>query len=165
MKDTTDIYHVRFQTTPHVKIKIEVDVDPPLGFSVEPKLLMMPFSFMVQCYTLPDLFAGKVHAWLFRGWNNRVKGRDWYDFEWYVRHQIPMGFEHFVKRAEQTHGYDASSMSIDVFKRLLKERILSTDIHLVKNDVRPFEKNPSELEIWSTDYFLKLIDYIHFNKN
>ena len=160
LKDTTEVYRLRFQTEPHIKIKIEVDTCPPLGFSTEPKLLLMPFSFMVQCYTLPDLFAGKVHALLFRGWNNRVKGRDWYDFEWYIRHQIPLGFDHFVKRAQQTHGYDASLMTVDFFKQLLKERILKLDMHLVKNDVRPFVKNTSDLDIWSKDYFLQLMEYI-----
>lgn len=62
LKDTTEIYNIHFQSTPSIKIKIEVDLQPPLGFSTEPKLLLLPFSFMVQCYTLPDLFAGKMHA-------------------------------------------------------------------------------------------------------
>ncbi len=164
LKDTTEIYNISFQTIPVVKIKLEVDTQPPLGFSTEPKLLLLPFSFMVQCYTLPDLFAGKTHAMLFRTWNNRVKGRDWYDFEWYVRHNIPLGFEHFVKRVEQTHGYNTETMTYPVFKELLKKRILETDIQLVKNDVRPFVKTPSELDIWSTEYFLQLVDLINLSK-
>jgi len=161
LKDTSEIYNISFQTIPNVKIKIEIDTQPPLGFSTEPKLLLLPFSFMVQCYTLPDLFAGKMHAMLFRSWNNRVKGRDWYDFEWYVRHAIPLGFEHFVKRAQQTHGYDNASMTPTVFKELLKKKILETDINLVKNDVQPFIKDPSAIAIWSTYYFLQLVDYMN----
>ena len=43
---------------------------------------------MTRCFTLPDLFAGKIHALVYRVWKNRVKGRDWYDFEWYVRHMF-----------------------------------------------------------------------------
>ena len=160
LKDTTEIYNLSFQTTQSIKIKIEVDTQPPLGFSTEPKLLLLPFSFMVRCYTLPDLFAGKTHALLFRNWKNRVKGRDWYDFEWYVRNDIPLGFEHFLKRAAQTHNFTNETLTPPIFKEMLKKRISETDINLVKNDVRPFIKNQSETDIWTTDYFLQLVDFI-----
>lgn len=161
LKDTTEIYNIRFQTKPTVKIKLEVDTQPPLGFATEPKLLMLPFSFMVKCYTLPDLFAGKMHAMLFRSWENRVKGRDWYDFEWYVRHGVSLGFNHFVKRAQQTHGYNSDTMTFHAFKELLQQKIAETDINLVKKDVRPFIQSPTELDIWSTAYFLQLVDLIN----
>lgn len=49
---------------------------------------------MTRCFTLPDLFAGKMHALIYRVWKNRVKGRDWYDFECYVRHNVPLDFTH-----------------------------------------------------------------------
>lgn len=160
LKDTTEIYNLSFQTTQSIKIKIEVDTQPPLGFSTEPKLLLLPFSFMVRCYTLPDLFAGKTHALLFRNWKNRVKGRDWYDFEWYVRNDIPLGFEHFLKRAAQTHNFTNETLTPPIFKEMLKKRISETDINLVKNDVRPFIKNQSETDIWTTEYFLQLTDFI-----
>lgn len=161
LKDTTEIYNLSFQTTQSIKIKIEVDTQPPLGFSTEPKLLLLPFSFMVRCYTLPDLFAGKTHALLFRNWKNRVKGRDWYDFEWYVRNDIPLGFEHFLERAAQTHNFINETLTPPIFKEMLKKRISETDINLVKNDVRPFIKNQSETDIWTTDYFLQLVDFIN----
>lgn len=162
LKDTTEIYNLKFQTSKNIKIKIEVDTQPPLGFSTEPRLLLLPFSFMVKCYTLPDLFAGKMHAFLFRNWKNRVKGRDWYDLEWYVRNNIPLGFGHFLQRAEQTHGFTKETLTPNVFKELLKNRITGTDINMMKNDVRPFIKNQSETDIWSTDYFLQLADFIKF---
>lgn len=160
LKDTTEIYNLRFQTTKSIKIKIEVDIQPPQGFSTEPKLLLMPFSFMVRCYTLPDLFAGKMHALLFRNWKNRVKGRDWYDFEWYIRNNVPLGFNHFLQRAGQTHGFTEETLTPQIFRELLIKRILETDIDLVKKDVRPFIKNRSEIDIWTTEYFLQLADLI-----
>ncbi len=163
LKDTTNMYQIRFQTAPSVKIKLEVNTNPPLGFSTESKLLLMPFSFMVRCFTLPDLFAGKMHALMFRNWKNRVKGRDWFDFEWYVRHNIPLGFKHFTSRATQTHDFSNDTMTISLFKEMLKKRILETDINLVKNDVRPFISKPSDIDIWSTDYFLQLIDFMQIN--
>lgn len=65
----------------NIKIKIEVDIEPPLGFKTEEKLLLKPYSFYVKCFTISDLFAGKMHALLFRKWKDNVKGRDWYDME------------------------------------------------------------------------------------
>lgn len=73
------MYDVTFQTEKSIKIKIEVDTCPPLNFKTEQKLLLQPHSFMTRCFTLPDLFAGKMHALVYRVWKNRVKGRDWYD--------------------------------------------------------------------------------------
>ncbi|GHU95489.1 hypothetical protein FACS1894156_5160 [Bacteroidia bacterium] len=162
LKDNTEIYNLAFTTEKNVKIKIEVDTQPPLGFATEHKLLMLPFSFMVRCYTLPDLYAGKMHALLFRAWKNRVKGRDWYDFEWYVRNNTALNFKHLQQRTEQINAIKSEDFTTDIFKNLLKEKILKTDINLVKNDVRPFIKNPAEMDIWSTDYFLQLVDRIRF---
>jgi hypothetical protein len=164
LKDTTEIYNLQFSTEKSVKIKIEVDTQPPAGFATEHKLLMLPFSFMVRCYTLPDLYAGKMHALLFRNWKNRVKGRDWYDFEWYVRNNIPLNFEHLQQRTAQINAISKSDFTKETFKQLLKERILKTDINAVKNDVRPFIKNPAEMDIWSSDYFLQLVERMKINE-
>ena len=76
LKDNTDVYDVSFQTDKSIKIKIEVDTQPPMNFRTEQKLLLQPHSFMTRCFALPDLFAGKMHALVYRGWKNRVKGRD-----------------------------------------------------------------------------------------
>ena len=162
LKDNTEVYNLQFTTEKNIKIKIEVDTQPPLGFETEYKLLMLPFSFMVRCYALPDLYAGKMHALLFRNWKGRVKGRDWYDFEWYVRNNVPLNFNHLQQRTEQLNEIGEKEFSIDHFKEMLKERILNTDMNTVKNDVRPFVKNTSEMDIWSTDYFLQIVDLIQF---
>lgn len=157
LKDNTDVYDVTFQTEKSVKIKIEVDTQPPLKFDTEQKLLLLPRSFMVRCFTLPDLFAGKMHALVYRAWKNRVKGRDWYDFEWYVRHSIPLDFTHLHERALQFNQEDISEES---FLEKLKERLSTADLNQVKSDVLPFVRNPKELDIWSNDYFLQLADMI-----
>jgi len=159
LKDNTDVYNVTFQTEESIRIKIEVDTCPPLKFSTEQKMLLLPESFFVRCFTLPDLFAGKIHALVYRAWKNRVKGRDWYDFEWYVRHNIPLDFEHLHERVLQFNGEDINRVS---FMRKLKERLSTADINQVKADVLPFVKNPKELEIWSNSYFLQLADMIRF---
>lgn len=157
LKDNTDVYDISFQTERTIKVKIEVDTVPPMKFSTEQKLLLQPKSFMTRCVSLPDLYAGKMHALVFRAWKNRVKGRDWYDFEWYVRNGIALDFPHLQERIRQFNG---TEMDIDKFMIALKERLSSTDINRVKEDVAPFLNNPHELDIWSNDYFLQLADMI-----
>ncbi len=159
LKDDTEIYNLAFQTERTIKVKIEVDTSPPLEFLTEQKLLLQPFSFMTRCFVLPDMFAGKMHALLFRNWKTRVKGRDWYDFEWYIRNQIPLGFNHLQERTRQLNGFE---MSKEDFMDKLKNRLSSTDIGLVKRDVAPFIKDEKSLEIWSNDYFLQLVDMLKY---
>ncbi|MDR2232238.1 MAG: nucleotidyl transferase AbiEii/AbiGii toxin family protein [Tannerella sp.] len=163
LKENTAIYDLQFSTEKQIKIKIEVDTQPPPGFMTEYKLLLLPFSFMTRCFALPDLYAGKMHAFLFRNWKTRVKGRDWYDFEWYVRNNIKLNFTHLQKRVESINLLPAMEFTSAVFKRMLKERIESANIEMVKNDVRPFLKNPQEMEIWNREYFLQLADRIQFD--
>lgn len=165
LKDNTDIVNIRFQTEPAVKIKIEVDKKPPLHFKTEYKLLLLPFSFMTRCFTLPSLFAGKMHALLFRKWRNRIKGRDWFDFEWYIRNNVPLDFNHFKARTMQSEGTHFSTLSQEKFKQLLIEKFEKTRIEHVTNDVRRFVLNPQELEIWSADYFKQLLGFLQFENN
>lgn len=159
LKDNTDVYNISFQTEKSIRIKIEVDTMPPLRFETEQQLLLQPFSFMVRCFTLPSLFAGKIHALLFRQWKNRVKGRDWYDFEWYVRTSVPLNFTHLQARVKEFNGMEIDR---EQFQTMLKERLSQTDIRQVKADVLPFVQNPSELDIWSNDYFVQLARRIHY---
>ena len=159
LKDNTDVYDLSFQTDKSIKIKIEVDTQPPLNFRTEQKLLLQPHSFMTRCFTLPDLFAGKMHALVYRGWKNRVKGRDWYDFEWYVRHNVPLDFAHLAERIRQFNNEEIGQAA---FMAQLKDRLASTNINQVKNDVLPFVRNPKELDIWSNDYFVQLADMMKF---
>ena len=159
LKDNMDVYDVSFQTDKSIKIKIEVDTQPPLNFRTEQKLLLQPHSFMTRCFTLPDLFAGKMHALVYRGWKNRVKGRDWYDFEWYVRHNVPLDFAHLAERVRQ---FNNEEIGREAFMAQLKDRLASANINQVKSDVLPFVRNPKELDIWSNDYFVKLADMMKF---
>lgn len=54
-------------------------------------------TFNIRTMTLPNLYAGKMHALLFRNWITRVKGRDWFDFEWYVKNNIPLNLSFMSK--------------------------------------------------------------------
>ena len=159
LKDNTDVYDISIQTDKSIKIKIEVDTQPPLNFRTEQKLLLQPHSFMTCCFTLSDLFAGKMHALVYRAWKNRVKGRDWYDFEWYVRNNISLGFSHLAERALQ---FNNEVITRETFIKKLKDRFASANMNQVKSDILPFIKNPKELDIWSNDYFIQLSDMIRF---
>ena len=163
LKDSTDLINVAFQTEPSVKIKIEVDKDPPLHFNTENKLLLLPFSFMTRCFDIPGLFAGKIHAFLYRNWKNRVKGRDWFDLEWYLRNGHTPDFVHLKARALQNGYTGKEEFSPELVVRLMKERINRTSISRVIDDVKPFIKSPNDFDIWSTEYFLQMVDMIKFS--
>ena len=148
----------------NIRIKIEVDRNPPLNFKTEEKLLLRPFSFYVKCFDLPSLFAGKMHALLFRKWKNRVKGREWFDMEWYIRTGVSLNLEHFLERAHESGDWEKPTISKEEFLDLLREKIKTTSIDKVKADVRPFIRNMEQLEIWSPQYFLDLVDLLKIEK-
>ena len=101
-----------------------------------------------------------MHALIYRSWKNRVKGRDWYDFEWYVRKNVAMDFKHFCERAYQFGSEEPGRLTPDRFRAILKDKIKETDIRQVKDDVMPFIKEQNKLNIWSTEYFLQLADMV-----
>ena len=145
-----------------IKIKIEVDRRPPLGFKTEEKLLIRPFSFYVKCFTRPCLFAGKLHALLYRKWNNRVKGRDWYDLEWYIKKGIPLDLDHFLSRAKDTGDWEADEITREQLIELLKNKIDSVSFSSIKDDVVRFIKDDHSLSIWSASYFNDLVEKMKF---
>lgn len=148
-----------------LKIKIEVDRNPPSNFQTEEKLLLRPFSFYVKCFTPSSLFAGKMHALLFRKWKNRVKGRDWYDVEWYIKKGIPLDINHFFTRAKDTHDWQGSSISEQQILELLEEKIDAVSFTQIKEDVVRFIENDSSLTIWSPAYFKDLIGKMKFENS
>jgi len=148
-----------------LKIKIEVDRRPPLNFDTEEKLLLRPFSFYVKSFTRPCLFSGKLHALLFRKWKNRVKGRDWYDLEWYIKKGIPLDVNHFLTRARDTNDWQYDSISNEQIIELLNTKIDEVSFKSIKEDVIRFIKNDTVLSIWSPQYFKDLIENIKFDRD
>lgn len=137
-----------------LKVKIEVDTDPPPGFSTQTRYLLQPIPFAVRSYSLQDLFAGKMHAILFRKWKNRVKGRDWYDLVWYAANHPHLNLVHLEQRMRQTcHWSGEKSLSPVVFTDLLIEAIDRLDVNQARKDVAPFVKDQQVLAIWSHDFF------------
>jgi hypothetical protein len=114
--------------------------------------LLQPIPFAVRTYTLPDLFAGKMHAVLCRKWKGRVKGRDWYDLVWYVTNHPELHLSHLEQRMRQS-GHWAVDGILDekVFRELLHAGIDSLNVDQARLEVEPFLKNPEVLEIWSKE--------------
>jgi len=146
-----------------IKIKFEVDCKPPLGFKTEEKLLVRPFSFYVRCFTRPCLFAGKLHALLYRKWNKRVKGRDWYDLEWYIKQGIPLDVRHFLCRSMDNEDWVGQYRSSDQILDLLNHKIESVSFTNIKEDVVRFIKDENVLSIWSAQYFKDLVEKMKFD--
>jgi Nucleotidyl transferase AbiEii toxin, Type IV TA system len=153
-----------FGSHPSIQIKLEVDTQPPLGFETEQKLLLKPFSFYVNCFKLPDLYAGKMHALLFRKWKQRVKGRDWYDMEWYIKKGVPLNLTHFAIRAKDSGDWKGGVMAPQDFIQLLNDKIDSVSFSRVREDIVRFIHNQKGLDIWSPKYFHDLTGKIIFKE-
>ena len=137
-----------------MKIKLEVDTNPPCDFNTKAEYLFQPVPFSVNTYSLPHLFAGKMHAILCRSWGNRVKGRDWYDLVWYAGKDIPVGLKHLESRMKQTGHLEANELLTEkILKQKLMEKIECTDFNNAAKDVLNFLKDPSSLELWSEEFF------------
>lgn len=154
-----DAQHKRAHKEEKISIKLEIDTNPPLGFEVEPKLILNPTPFYVVSHKPAYLFAGKVHALLCREWKNRVKGRDWYDFIWFIQKQVPLSLSHLEARLQQT-GHLQEPLSEELLLSMLKNKIMKIDWEQAKADVRIFIQDQQKLAIWSQQFFLELLQQI-----
>lgn len=150
-----------------VKIKLEVDTDPPLHFQTEDLIRLVPRAYSVKAFTLPSLFAGKVHAVLCRAWGNRPKGRDWYDLVWYTGKETKLDLTHLQARLGQGCKYLESKgvnlpqhLSCDTVIGLLEQRIDDLDVTKARADVLPFIRDAKELDLWSTGFFKQVVQQI-----
>ncbi len=152
-----------------VKIKLEVDTQPPLDFESEKKILLVPSPFSIHTMTLPSLFAGKMHAILCRNWSNRPKGRDWYDLVWYISNRYPLDLKHFNARVQQScpwleHQHIDINKEIDqaLLLELLTKRIKRLDISMAKRDVEVFIADKKGVDMWSQEFFMDVIQKIQY---
>jgi len=144
-----------------LKIKLEIDTDPPAGFETESRTVLLPTPFAVRVYRRPDLFAWKMHAILCRKWKNRVKGRDWYDLVWYISHHPQLHLSHLEARMRASGDWTGSAAltRADLFTRL-RATIAELDVAQAREETSRFLRDPSVLELWSAVFFLDLADKI-----
>lgn len=146
-----------------LKIKLEIDINPPLKGQTEVKSLLTPIPFQVRVYTPDCLFAGKLHALLFRKWKTRIKGRDYYDFVWFISQKIPVNIQHLNERMKQNQNLSKTDdLSETKIKALLKKHFKTIDFNTAKQDILPFLKDPMSLDLWDKDFFISLTDQIIF---
>jgi predicted nucleotidyltransferase component of viral defense system len=144
-----------------LKIKIEVDTDPPPGFSTETKFLLQPIPFSVRAYDPPSMFSGKMHAVLCRGWRSRVKGRDWYDLVWYVGRGTELDLTHLEARMRQSGHYgNAAALDENAFRLILAKKISELDVADARSEVERFLPDPSTVSVWSREFFSAVADKI-----
>lgn len=150
-----------------VKIKLEVDTNPPMQFETESALRLTPRAFSINAFTLPSLFAGKTHAILCRAWSTRPKGRDWYDLVWYVANGVELDASHLKARLDQNCKYlqennieIPTKLTPKAIKELLLQRVQSLDVEKAKKEVQPFIKDIREIELWSKEFFVAVVEKI-----
>ncbi len=137
-----------------LKIKFEVDIHPPKGALFDYKFALKPAPYEVTLYDLPSLFAGKIHALLCRGWKNRIKGRDLYDYVFYLQKGASFNLENLKQKLIQSQVYhEEEELTLEEVKRLLCERFESIDFDKAKDDVIDFVKDKTSMDIWSVDFF------------
>lgn len=140
---------------PLTKIKIEIDTNPPPLFKVETRVLLNPIPFSVKVFAPSSMFAGKMHALLCRGWKTRVKGRDWYDFVWFVGRRTPVNLRHLEQRMRQSGDWSKGGpLTEAAFRDLMRRHIGSVNIAQAKEDVSRFLAAPEVVDAWSRDFFM-----------
>lgn len=147
-----------------IKIKLEVDTDPPSGVKTENRILLEPFPFSVRVVVPSCLFSGKIHACLCRAWKSRVKGRDWYDFLFFISRDIPVNLAHLESRMRQSgHWSENRSLQGDDVLRLLIKRAQAIDWKQAREDALPFVSDARSLDLWGTQLFIEAAQRIKCN--
>jgi hypothetical protein len=146
----------RLPASHKLKVKLEMDLQPPPGATTEVRTQLLPSPYQVTLYDLPSLFAGKLHAVLCRGWKSRAKGRDFYDFVWYVGRRVKPNLTHLDARMRQSGHWDGDPLTAEILGDLLVERFSVIDFVKAADEVRVFLPDPRELELWSREFFEEL---------
>jgi len=145
-----------------IKIKFEVDTNPPPFASYEHKFRLQPIPYQVRIYDMPSLFAGKIHAVLCRGWKNRTKGRDLYDYVFYLTKRTPVNLKHLNARLIDS-GFTEKELTAEEVCQCLKEKFSTINYSEAKQDVLPFIKNSVSVDIWSSEFFMSITEDLVFN--
>ena len=144
-----------------LKIKLEIDTDPPPEFETHTRYLLQPIPFAVRTYKLPDLFAGKMHAILCRKWKTRVKGRDWYDLVWYAANHPRLHLAHLEQRMRQSgHWKSQEQLSPEMFKQLFHRAVDKLVVEQARREVEAFIRDRRSLAVWSRKLFHDIADRI-----
>lgn len=152
-----DIQNIGINPDEIIKIKFEVDTNPPAFAQFENKYRLLPSPYQVKLYDMSSLFAGKIHAVICRSWKNRVKGRDLYDYVFYLLRQAKVNLPHLQARLEDSGTLPENGVfSRETLLKMLQERFETIDFEQAKQDILPFIVNPDKLDLWSKDFFMDI---------
>ncbi len=142
-----------------IKIKFEIDTLPPAEASFEKKYRLLPAPYEVNMYDEPSLFAGKLHAVICRNWKSRVKGRDLYDYVFYMSKGAYVNLPHLRARLIDS-GFitENDPCELEDIKRMLMNKFDTIDYKQAREDVIPFIKDPSKMDLWSADFFQQITE-------
>lgn len=152
------LLNLQFHHNPKQKfrIKLEIDINPPKHFDKEVQFLDFPTDFSVVSQDLASSFSGKLHALLCRAY---LKGRDWFDFLWYLKRGIKPNLKHLKSTLIQQGPWAEQKLEIDMLwlEDELKKKIRSIDWNKASDDVRPFLGNleSKSLSLWSEEFFVE----------
>lgn len=145
-----------------VKIKFEIDTMPPGCATYEIKYRLLPMPYSIKLYDEASLFSGKIHAIICRSWKSRVKGRDLYDYVFYLSRNTQFNLPHLQEKLIDSQYIDANViLSCNDIKKMLIERFNEINFEQAKEDVIPFIKDPSVLDIWSKEFFIAITDQLN----
>ena len=146
-----------------IKIKFEIDTDNPEGGITEYRYKMLPAPYEIQVFDEATLFAGKIHAILCRNYKNHVKGRDYYDYLFYIGKGSKFNLKYLENKLKNTGSKidEKDSLTLDKVKALLKERFLTTDYKSAKEDVSNFIMDKENVSIWKKELFLATLDELN----
>ena len=151
--------HTYNQTLKDIKIKFEVDINPPLGATYEMRYKLLPSPHQVKLYDKTSLFAGKIHAILCRNWNIRVKGRDLYDYIFFLSNNVEVNVELIRNKLVASKYINENDVfNIDVLKGMLKSKFSEINYNDAKEDVLPFIRDTDSLNMWSKDFFVNITE-------
>ncbi len=123
--------------------------------------MLVPIPFAVNAYTLPNLFAGKMHAILCRKWKSRVKGRDWYDLVWYLGRHPQLRLSHLEQRMRQSGDWSgAAPLTREVLLQRLQSSIQALNVNEARHEVARFVRDKASLDLWSIDFFSRIVERI-----
>jgi predicted nucleotidyltransferase component of viral defense system len=140
-----------------IKVKFEIDIAPPKHAETEIKNRLLPSPYQVRVYDLPSMFAGKIDALLSRSWKSRVKGRDFYDYIFFIAMEAPVNLKHLKARLVQSKYIDNDfDLNRESLVTLLSNKFMTVDYYEAKNDVRPFIEDIRSLDLWSPQFFIEI---------
>lgn len=140
-----------------IKIKFEVDINPPAGANYEFKYKLLPSPHQVRLYDEASLFAGKIHAILCRNWNFRTKGRDLYDYVFYLSRNISVNIELVKEKLIASNLISRDEyFSLDVLKEMLNRKFREINYIDAKEDVISFINDTDSLNLWNDEFFVEI---------